>query len=104
MMIPETDYLDALASEEPVSLFVLGVFVGKAVPAAIQFHSQLRQRAIKIEDVWTTWILATEFKLIKAPVAQQSPELLFSIGGFSAKSAGEFTGCDSARAIFAMLA
>src|ERR1035437_8722047 len=102
LMIPKTEHLDPSVSEELISFFVFGSLIGKAVSAAIQFHSQLGKRAIKVEEVNTARILAAEFEFGKAAVAQQTPQALFSIRGFFPQVAREVEGCRGAGAMFAV--
>ena len=103
LMIPKTEHLDPSVSEELISFFVFGSLIGKAVSAAIQFHSQLGQRAVKVEEVNAARILAAEFEFGEAAVAQQTPQTFFSISGFLSQVACEVTGGNGPGAVLADL-
>jgi hypothetical protein len=92
LMIPETQHLDALFSEKLVSLFIFGPLIAKTVAAAVEFDSQLRQRAVEIEEVDGARVLTAESELGETTVAEKVPETLFSIGGFLAEMASEVAG------------
>jgi hypothetical protein len=49
------------------------------VLAAVQFDSQLGFGAIKIHNVWTKRLLATEFPSCESPIPQMPPEYLFHL-------------------------
>ena len=73
LMVPKAQHFDALFGEEPVSLFIPGPLVRETVSAAVEFHRQLRQRAVEIQEVDAARILATEFELGETSVAKQTP-------------------------------
>ena len=79
-MVPKTQHLDALTRNEFVTFFIMRMLAGKTVATTVQFNRKLRQRAIEIQEVDATSILAAKFKLAKTTVAQQTPEPLFSPG------------------------
>ena len=44
---------------------------------AVQFHRQLRIGAIKVENVFTQYMLPAKFETCKSPTAQRAPEFSF---------------------------
>jgi hypothetical protein len=66
---------------------------------AIEFHCQLRPRAVEIEEVAPARILAAEFELVEAAVTKQAPQTLFGFGGFFTQAAGEVAGRGGASAM-----
>jgi hypothetical protein len=71
------------------------------VSAAIEFDRQLCTRAIEIQKVDATRILAAEFELSETSAAKQAPEPPLSVGGLLAELAGEVAGFSGAGAVFA---
>src|SRR2546427_4189419 len=102
-MIPEAQHLDSLFREKAVSLFILGALVGKAVTAAIELDPELRDGAVRIEEVDAAGVLASKLEFIEAPSAKQAPETLFGFSRFLAELPGEIPGSGSAGAVFAIL-
>ena len=103
LMIPKTQYLDSLFREELVSFFIFGTLAWKTVPTAIQLNRELCDGAKEIEEINTAGILATEFELGKTPIAQQTPQALFSFSGIVPQLASKVAGRGGARAVFAVL-
>jgi hypothetical protein len=73
LMVPKAQHLDSLFSEKPVSLFIPGPLVRETVSAAVEFHRQLRQRAIEIQEVDAACVLPADFEVVEAMVTQQTP-------------------------------
>jgi hypothetical protein len=84
LAIPEAQRLDSLCSEKAVALFIVLPLLRKTMSPSIKFDRELRFNAKEIEEVCAARILATEFKIIEAPVAQETPETFFRVGGFLA--------------------
>jgi len=103
LMIPEAQHFDALLREELISLPISGALIEKAVPAAVKFNRQLRDRAVEIEEVAAAGVLAAKFEIIEAMVAEQAPQALFGVGGFLAELTGEVAGGGGAGAVLAVL-
>ena len=99
-MIPEAEHLDALVCQKLIPLFVSGPLIGKAMSTAVEFDNQLRERAVEIEKVDPARILAAEFELSKATVAEQTPQAFLGVAGFLSEVAGEVVSGCSASAVF----
>ena len=69
LMIPEAQHFDALFREKTVSLFISGPLIRETVSTAIQFHSQLRDGAVEIENVDAARVLSAELELVETMVA-----------------------------------
>jgi hypothetical protein len=97
LVVPKTQHFDALLRQKTISFFVADTLIGKAVPAAVEFHRPPRSDAKKIQEVDAARILATKFEFCKAPGAEQTPGALPGIGGLAAERAGEITGFSGTR-------
>jgi len=103
LVIPKAQHLDALFREKPISLFILGMLVGKTVPAAVEFDGEFRDGAVEIEVVNTACILAAEFEFGEASITKQAPKALLGVSRFLAELAGEIAGSSDTGAVFAVL-
>ncbi len=93
-VIPEAQNFDAMFGQKTVSLFIFGPLVRQAMPTAVEFDSQLCDSAIEIQEADAAGVLAAEFEIVEAMVAQQTPQTFLSIGGFGTELAGEVaSGC-----------
>src|SRR2546421_862388 len=99
-MVPEAYNLDSLLGEKLVAFFIARTAVRQSVFTAIQFNSQLCERAVEIEEVRPTRVLAPEFEIIEATIAEQVPEASFGLGGFLPEAPGKGAGLCSAGAMF----
>ena len=70
LMIPETQHLDALFHKKLVALFIPRPLVGKTVSPAVEFHGELRYRAVEIEKVDAASVLAAEFEFVEAAITE----------------------------------
>ena len=92
LMIPKTQDLNALFSEELVSLLVSGAFIGKTVTPTVEFDSKPGSGTVEIEKIDPARVLPTEFAFGEATVPKQPPEPPFGGSGFLAKLASELAG------------
>jgi hypothetical protein len=84
LMIPKAQRLDSLRGEKAFAFFIVLLLCRESMSTAVQFHREFCFDAKEIEEVCAARILATEFKIIEAPVAQETPETFFRVGGFLA--------------------
>jgi len=73
LMIPEAQHFDSLFLEKLITLFIPGALVGIAVSATVEFDGQLCYGAVEIQKVDAAAVLAAEFEIVEAMVAQQTP-------------------------------
>jgi len=66
----------------------MGLLMGKAMLAAVQFNRQFRLFAEKIERIVAQRMLSPEFIAAKTPIPQPAPHELFRPGFFFASLAG----------------
>src|SRR6185312_16079871 len=102
-MIPKTQHPDVLFCEEPVSFFVPGTLIGKAVSAAVKLDGQACDCAEKIQKISATRILAAKFEFSEVATPEQGPQFLFSVSRFFSQIACKIASGCSTRATFAVL-
>ena len=98
LMIPEPERLDASRRETAFAFDIVPPLIRKTMSASIEFDGEPRFHTVEIEEVIAARILAAEFEVAKAAVAQQAPETFLGVGGLPAESTREFTGGGSSCA------
>jgi len=88
LMIPKSQFFDALRFEKLVPLFITLMLLGHSVLKAVEFDRELCGWTIEIENVSPSRILATEFESRKTSRAQRMPEFLFLLRLLTTESAG----------------
>jgi hypothetical protein len=70
LVISETQHPDAQFRQKLLLTLIPGSLVRETVSAAVEFHGQLRPRAIENEDGDAAWILPTKLELGETAVTQ----------------------------------
>jgi hypothetical protein len=81
VVVPKAKYLNTLLFEVSRSPLVIGKLVVLVMLTAINLDRQLCFTTIKVNDVWTNWVLTSELEATHCSVAQAGPKSMFSIGG-----------------------
>jgi hypothetical protein len=81
IVIPKAKHLNTLLLDVSSSPFVIEKLSVLVVLTAINLDRQLCFVAIKINDIWTDWVLTPELEATHPSVPQAWPKSIFSIGG-----------------------
>lgn len=100
-MIPKPQRRNAAFRQK---LFPCGIALhafGMTVLRAVQFHGELRVRAVEIQNVFSNRVLPSEFETGKTPVPQRPPKRLFVLRLIMTQLAGDFFQAHAGMMFFA---